>query len=332
MVKCLERYEEVLGRKVAFKTVSTPYIDQRSFTESETHSKGELSAGASKVLMKVLYGARMGRWDLLRELGQLSQNMTKWTVSDDKRLFQVMSYIWSTLDYELEGHIGDPIAECWLDLYADADHASGVQDKKSTNGAIIILRGNNTWFPLMPLSQKQRSTATSTPEAEIVSAFKAMKAMGIPFLQALDFITGLETKLTLHEDNQSCLQIIQKGYSYELRHAAKTQGIDISFLHECFVTGDLAKQCKAIYENTDHQVADIFTKALSPKDFIYQRHRLGIRLQEETPSVSKLAENPTKQGGENPNKNTAVQPTVKNSGEGTFENDGPTSTMKVSEK
>jgi hypothetical protein len=259
--------------------------------------------------MKVLYGARMGRWDLLREIGQLSQNMTKWTVSDDKRLYQVMCYIWSTLDYELEGYIGDPINECWLDLYADADHASGVQDKKSTNGAIIILCGKNTWFPLMPLSQKQRSTATSTPEAETVSAFKAMKALGIPFLMALDFITGLETKLELHEDNQSCLQIIQKGYSYELRHIAKTQGVDMSFLHECFVTGELAKQCKATYENTEHQVADIFTKALPPTEFHHQRSRLGIRQQGVTPNA-KMAEIPSKQGGQKEKQNKDEQPTA----------------------
>ena len=94
---------------------------------------------------------------------------------------------------------------------------------------------------------------------------------------ALDFINANKTQLILKEDNEACIEIVKKGYSYELRHVAKTQGIDMSFLHECFYDGPLADQCKIIYENTDHQVADAFTKALTVAAFTYLIFRLGIR-------------------------------------------------------
>ena len=96
---------------------------------------------------------------------------------------------------------------------------------------------------------------------------------------ALDYINGKPTALVLHEDNQACIEIIAKGYSYELRHVARTQGVDMSFLNEIFHTGELSKQCKVVYEPTDHQVADVMTKALTVKEFQRKIFRLGIRKQ-----------------------------------------------------
>ena len=82
----------------------------------------------------------------------------------------------------------------------------------------------HSWFP------KQRSTATSAPEAELFSAFRALKSMGVPFMIAMDFVTQLETKLMFEYDNESCIPIIKKSYSYGLTHVAKTQGIDMPLL------------------------------------------------------------------------------------------------------
>ena len=40
---------------------------------------GELSDIACSVLLKLLYAARLARWDLLRAIGILSSRITKWT-------------------------------------------------------------------------------------------------------------------------------------------------------------------------------------------------------------------------------------------------------------
>ena len=45
--------------------------------------RGELQSCAAKILMSVLYAARMARYDLLRAVGGLASMITKWTVECD---------------------------------------------------------------------------------------------------------------------------------------------------------------------------------------------------------------------------------------------------------
>ena len=70
--------------------------------------RGELQTCAAKILMSVLYAARMARYDLLRGVGGLASMITKWTVECDKKLHHLMCYIDSTLSFRQFGWIGDP--------------------------------------------------------------------------------------------------------------------------------------------------------------------------------------------------------------------------------
>ena len=54
-------------------------------------------------------------------------------------------------------------------LYTGADHASGIEDAKSTSGMILTLKGPNSFCPLCWGSIRQEATARSTCEAEIKS-------------------------------------------------------------------------------------------------------------------------------------------------------------------
>ena len=51
--------------------------------------KGELAPHAASVLMKLLYAARIARFDLLRSMNMLAGNVTKWTKEDDIRLHRL---------------------------------------------------------------------------------------------------------------------------------------------------------------------------------------------------------------------------------------------------
>eukprot|EP00975_Prorocentrum_lima_P060700 12735673-Prorocentrum_lima.AAC.1 len=58
---------------------------------------GRLQPIAARVLMKILYGARMARYDLLRVVSYLASTVTKWTLSCDQDLHRLIAYINSTL-------------------------------------------------------------------------------------------------------------------------------------------------------------------------------------------------------------------------------------------
>ena len=77
--------------------------------------RGELKSCAAKILMSVLYAARMARYDLLRAVGGLASMITKGTVECDKKLHHLMCYIDSTLAFRQFGWIGDPSSA--LQLY-----------------------------------------------------------------------------------------------------------------------------------------------------------------------------------------------------------------------
>ena len=97
--------------------------------------------------MKILFAARMARFDLLRATQSLASRVTKWSIECDVALHRLVSYINCTKHHFLEGFIGDAFDECQcqLWLFADADHA-GEHDSKSTSGSAIVLVGPNTYY------------------------------------------------------------------------------------------------------------------------------------------------------------------------------------------
>ena len=67
---------------------------------------GHLQPHAAKVLMKLLYGARLARFDLLRAINNLAASIAKGTPDCDKRLHHIMCYVHSTLGHRLVGFVG----------------------------------------------------------------------------------------------------------------------------------------------------------------------------------------------------------------------------------
>jgi hypothetical protein len=102
-------------------------------------SPGVLGDVASAVLMKLLYGSRMARFDLLRLIQGLAARITTWTALCGKRLHRLMCYVQSTLDLYMYGWIGDEPKNMELVLYCDADLAGDRMDVKSTSGVLFCL-------------------------------------------------------------------------------------------------------------------------------------------------------------------------------------------------
>ena len=60
---------------------------------------GILQPISAKVLMNILYGARMARPDLLRAVCHTASCVTKWNEQNDLDLYRLVRYIRTTVDY-----------------------------------------------------------------------------------------------------------------------------------------------------------------------------------------------------------------------------------------
>ena len=136
--------------------------------------------------MKVLYCARMCRYDLLHAIGRLACLVTKWDKHCDRMLHCLMCYINCTLHLRKVGWVGDDKADIGVHLYADADFAGDKRSGRSTSGGFLAMGGPDTFFPIQAISRKQTAVSHSTPEAEIVAADLAVRTIGIPSLSLWD--------------------------------------------------------------------------------------------------------------------------------------------------
>ena len=73
--------------------------------------------------MKIMYGARLARFDLLRPIAALASKIAKWDTVCDRMLHRLVCYLNSSLGYKLKGHIGDSSKDLTLTLFSDADLA-----------------------------------------------------------------------------------------------------------------------------------------------------------------------------------------------------------------
>ena len=142
----------------------------------------EFAIGPLRVIMKIFFGATFARPDLIRACKHLALYVTKWDKRCDQKLHRLVCYINSTLDWRHIGWVGDCAADLYPYLFADADFAGCAQTSRSTSESFLCFRGPTTFFPVAMHSKRQGCVSHSTPEAEIVVADFAMRAMGLPIL------------------------------------------------------------------------------------------------------------------------------------------------------
>ena len=75
-------------------------------TASDDEVPGKLKGIASKVLIKILFAARMARFDLLRATQRLASRVTKWSQECDVSLHWLVSYIHHSKGMFLQGFVG----------------------------------------------------------------------------------------------------------------------------------------------------------------------------------------------------------------------------------
>ena len=266
--QCCEVYTSVAGSK-PLKAAPTPFSPEGSLTTSDDEVRGELADHACKCLMKFLWLGRLARPDIVKPIGDLASQVTRWTRNCDRQLHRLACYLHATRHYQLVGKVNDPPNMLRLRLFVDADFAGDRLDTKSTNGGYLVLVGPNTFFPLAWVCKKQTSVSRSTTESEVIHS---LFLEALPALSLWETLLGRSVVLEVLEDNQATIIVVRKGYSPKLRHIQRTHRVNLASLKEVFDKDSV----ELSYVETDKQAADIFTKALEPQKLGAALKMLGI--------------------------------------------------------
>ena len=85
MVRCQDASGRSFNGRSRTKRAQKPPA-QSVLYRPEDEEVGQLQPIAARVLMKILYAARMCRFDLLRAVGSLATRVTKWDAGCDRKL------------------------------------------------------------------------------------------------------------------------------------------------------------------------------------------------------------------------------------------------------
>ena len=181
--QCVEKYLQLTGKDVStLKMVATPCIDDHMLNEEDMQEKGELHVNAARIVLKVLYVARVNRPDIYWAVNTLAREVTKWTKACDRRVHRLISYLYWTTNYHQKCWVGDDPQNCVLALFVDASFAGYLGDSISSTGAMMCLVGPNTFVPVQWLCKKQTAVSHSSTEAEVIALDTGVRLDGIPAL------------------------------------------------------------------------------------------------------------------------------------------------------
>lgn len=211
------------------------------------------------------YLALCSRPDILYCCHSLSRFMSNPRWKHWKALKRLFRYLSGTTNLALEYKFGVKHNNFELVGFSDADWAGDRATRKSTTGYCFTLGGALISWK----TSAQTCIALSTAEAELVALTKT--AQHAIWLQRLANNLGFDIRpLTIYEDNEATIAIVKSDPKFNER----TKHIEIKyfFVREKIAGGDLEVK----YIGTDHQIADIFTKALMGAKFAILRARLGM--------------------------------------------------------
>ena len=144
------------------------------------------------------------------------------------------------------GWTGDGAAALRPHLFVDADFGGCTLTQRSTSGVHVCIRGENTCFPVAGGSKRQSCVSHSTPEAEMVALDHGLRHHGLPMLTLWSALSGSDTILEVHEDNQAMIRVVSTGRNPTMRYLGRTHRISVAWLHERFAEDDVA----LVYEVT----------------------------------------------------------------------------------
>lgn len=203
------------------------------------------------------------RPDIVFAVSMVSRFMHKPTKQHFGAAKRILRYLRGTSNYGLwYSHVSN----LKLFGFSDSDWAGSLDDRRSTSGFLFSLgSGAITWT-----SKKQATVALSSSEAEYVAAAAAATCQAIWIRRILEDLHQPQLGATeIFCDNIAAILI-----SRNPSHHGRVKHIDIRhhFLREKVTEGQIKlEDC-----STTEQAADILTKALPPRKFLYFRKIFGV--------------------------------------------------------
>jgi hypothetical protein len=171
------------------------------------------------------------------------------TPSHCTTLKKILCYLQGTKEYGIS--FGPSTHPHCLAAYCDANYAMDLEDRKSQSGA--LLKVNNG--PVVWLSRKQPCIASSTTKAEYLAAHVATKELLWKrcLLNELGFLQ--QNPILLYSNNQPAICLVCNPEQHQ-----HTKHIDVPY--HVIREHQANREIEITYVPTQHQLADIFIKAL----------------------------------------------------------------------
>jgi len=213
------------------------------------------------------------RPDITFIINQLASYSNAPTIAHWDVAIGVVRYLRHTIRWGISLGHGGAIDKAWVKTlpehkvvaFADANHGTGMDDKRSVSGIIMHVYGG----PVSWASKKQAVTSTSTCESEYRAL--SMASREALWLAKIVSLFGIAPRpFTIKGDNKSAINTIQNHTTTQ-----HTKHIEIhhDFMKDRYKAGDLDYEHIPGKDNP----ADILTKALETHKFQQFRHDMGMR-------------------------------------------------------
>jgi len=215
-----------------------------------------------EIVGSCLYVAVMTRPDIAYTVNSLARFNNNPGKPHWNALRHLLRYLKGTADFGLKlGNLSDEICEC----YCDASWADNPDDRHSTSGYCVMIKGSLiAWW-----SRNSYLLSRSSFEAELVALYGATAELAWIRNLLLDF--GVEPgTIPVHIDNETTIQQVNEHVITK-----RTRHIAIRFYSTTeYVHGKIIELIKVASEDN---VADIFTKNLDAR--LFQNHRVRFLTQ-----------------------------------------------------
>jgi len=257
------KYIELLADKYKIQNSKLYSTPMETNLKLEKAGSCESNIKYRNLIGALLYIGSSTRPDISYSVNYLSRYQNDYNETHWKYALRILKYLYLTKDLVLyyKKNVNCDIINC----YVDADWAGDNIDRKSTSGYVIKLFGNVIDWK----SRKQKCITKASTYAEYVALSEVVSE--IKYIRELVKIFDIEIKepIKIYEDNSGAINIANNGnFTKNSKHIE----IHYHFVHES-VKEKLIDVQKI---DSNENVADIFTKALSKEKFEKFRSNLNV--------------------------------------------------------